>query len=55
VHTCHLGLWFGDPKDAEEAGCLGKVTQFDGDHEAGIQAFSIRNFPALRGPLRQIQ
>jgi hypothetical protein len=48
-------LWFGDPKDAKEAGCSGKVTQFDGDHEAGIQAFSTHNYPALRGPLRQIQ
>jgi hypothetical protein len=48
-------LWFGDPKDAKEAGCSGKVKQFDGDHEAGIQAFSTRNYPALRGPLRQIQ
>src|SRR5215213_7180269 len=55
VHTLHLGLWFGDPKDAKEAGCSGKVTQFDGDHEAGIQAFSIRNFPDLKGPLGNIQ
>jgi hypothetical protein len=55
VHTLHLGLWFGDPKDAKEAGCSGKVTQFDGDHEAGIQAFSTRNFPDLKGPLGNIQ
>src|SRR5215216_882547 len=55
VHTFHLGLWFGDPKDAKEAGCSGKVTQFDGDHEAGIQAFSTRNFPDLEGPLGEIQ
>src|SRR5215212_8984465 len=55
VHTLHLGLWFGDPKDAKEAGCSGKVTQFDGDHEAGIQAFSTRNFPKLEGPLGNIQ
>ena len=54
VHTLHLGLWFGDPKDAKDAGCSGKVTQFDGDHEAGIQAFSTRNFPALNGPLGEI-
>ena len=54
VHTFHVGLWFGDPKDAKEAGCSGKVTQFDGDHEAGVQAFSTRNFPARHGPLRQI-
>jgi hypothetical protein len=55
VHTFHLGLWFGDPKDAKDAGCSGKVTQFDGDHEAGIQAFSTRNFPDLEGPLGNIQ
>src|ERR671921_1238376 len=55
VHTFHVGLWFGDPKDAKEAGCSGKVTQFDGDHEAGIQAFSTRNFPNLKGPLGEIQ
>src|SRR5215208_1111721 len=55
VHTLHLGLWFGDPKDAKDAGCSGKVTQFDGDHEAGIQAFSTRNFPDLEGPLGNIQ
>jgi hypothetical protein len=23
VHAYHLGLWFGDPKDAKEAGCSG--------------------------------
>jgi hypothetical protein len=55
VHTFHVGLWFGDPKDAKEAGCSGKVTQFDGDHEAGIQAFSTRNFPDLKGPLGNIK
>jgi hypothetical protein len=55
VHTLHLGLWFGDPKDAKEAGCSGKVTQFDGDHSAGIQAFGTRNFPKLEGPLGEIQ
>jgi hypothetical protein len=55
VHTFHLGLWFGDPKDAKDAGCPGTVTAFDGDHEAGIQALSTRNLPALKGPLRQIQ
>jgi hypothetical protein len=55
VHTFHVGLWFGDPKDAKEAGCSGKVTQFDGDHEAGIQALSTRNFPDLKGPLGNIQ
>jgi hypothetical protein len=55
VHTLHLGLWFGSPEEAKEAGCSGKGTQFDGDHEAGIQAFSTRNFPDLNGPLGNIQ
>src|SRR5215211_6992366 len=55
VHTLHLGLWFGDPKDAEDAGCSDTVTEFDGDHEAGIQAFSTRNFPDLKGPLGKIK
>ena len=55
VHTFHLGLWFADPKEAKDAGCSGKVTPFDGDHEAGIQALSTRNFPDLKGPLGKIK
>src|SRR5215211_7189954 len=55
VHTFHLGLWFGSPEEAEDAGCPDNVTEFDGDHEAGIQAFSTRNFPKLKGPLGKIQ
>jgi hypothetical protein len=54
VHTLHLGLWFGSPQEAEDAGCPGTVTKFDGDHNAGIQALSTRNFPALEGPLGKI-
>jgi hypothetical protein len=54
VHTLHLGLWFGSPQEAKAAGCPGTLTQFDGDHKAGIQAFSTRNFPALKGPLGKI-
>ncbi len=54
VHTLHLGLWFGSPQEAKDAGCPGTVTQFDGDHKAGIQAFSTRNFPARKGPLGKI-
>jgi hypothetical protein len=54
VHTLHLGLWFGSPQEAKDAGCPGTVTQFDGDHKAGIQAFSTRNFGALKGPLGKI-
>jgi hypothetical protein len=54
VHTLHLGLWFGSKQEATAAGCPDTVTQFDGDHKAGIQAFSTRNFPSLKGPLGQI-
>ena len=55
VHTYHIGLWFGSPEEAKDAGCPDTVTAFDGDHEAGIQAFSTRNFPDLKGPLGNIQ
>jgi len=55
VHTFHLGLWFGSPEEAKDAGCSGTVTPFDGDHSSGIQAFSTRNFPDLEGPLGEIQ
>jgi hypothetical protein len=55
VHTLHLGLWFGSPEEAKDAGCSDTVTAFDGDHEAGIQAFSTRNFPNLKGPLGEIK
>ena len=55
VHTLHLGLWFADPEEAKDAGCSGTVTPFDGDHEAGIQALSTRNFPKLEGPLGKIK
>jgi hypothetical protein len=55
VHTFHLGLWFGSTQEAKDAGCPGAVTAFDGDHKAGIQAFSTRNFPNLKGPLGEIK
>src|SRR5215208_5542502 len=55
VHTFHLGLWFGSPEEADDAGCSDTVTPFDGDHTAGIQAFSTRNFDELEGPLGTIQ
>ena len=55
VHTFHLGLWFGSPEEAQAAGCPNTLTPFDGDHSAGIQAFSTRNFPNLKGPLGKIK
>src|SRR5262245_60071472 len=54
VHTFHLGLWFNSPQDAVAAGCPGATTRFNGDHTAGIQVLSTRNFPNLEGPLRQL-
>ena len=54
IHTFHLGVWFADPNDASKAGCSKTVTPFDGDHEAGIQALSTRNF-AKGGPLGTIK
>lgn len=55
VHQYHLGLWFNSPNDAQAAGCPNAVTPFNGDHTAGIQALSTRQFPAGEGPLRRIQ
>jgi hypothetical protein len=55
VHTFHLGLWFDSPDDAVKAGCPGNVTPFNGDHHAGIQVLSTRNFPDDMGPLRQVK
>ena len=55
VHTYHLGLWFNSPADAVAAGCPGAITPFNGDHTAGVQALSTRNFPDQFGPLRHVQ
>jgi len=54
VHTFHLGLWFNSPHDAVGAGCPGATTPFNGDHTAGVQALSTRNFPDGQGPLSQL-
>lgn len=53
VHTYHLGLWFDSPEDAAKAGCPNATTPFNGDHTAGVQALSTRNFPDDRGPLQR--
>ena len=52
VQTYHLGLWFNSPEDAAKAGCTATVTPFNGEHNAGIQVLSSRNFPDDHGPLR---
>jgi hypothetical protein len=55
VHTYHLGLWFNSPRDAARNGCPNTTTPFNGDHTAGVQALSTRNFPDQFGPLRRVQ
>ena len=55
VHQFHLGLWFNAPADAMKAGCPGDVTPFNGEHNAGIQAMSTRNFADLLGPLQNVR
>jgi len=54
VHMYHVGLWFDSPDDALAAHCPNAQTPFNGDHTAGVQALSTRNFPGLAGPLRQV-
>jgi hypothetical protein len=50
VYQYHLGVWFNSPQDAKKAGCQSTVTPFNGEHNAGVQALSTRNFPLLAGP-----
>src|SRR5688572_17703133 len=54
IHTFHLGLWFGTPEVAVAAGCPNTTTPFNGDHTAGIQVLSTRNF-TVNGPLRNLK
>ena len=54
VHQFHVGLWFNSPQDATAAGCGTAVTPFNGEHNAGVQVLSTRNFAPGDGPLGQI-
>ena len=54
IHTFHVGFWFNSPTDAAAAGCAGTVTPFNGEHNAGVQAMSTRNFADTQGPLSQL-
>ena len=54
VHTYHVGVWFNSGVDAGNAGCANVVTPFNGDHTAGPQALSTRQFADTSGPLRQL-
>jgi hypothetical protein len=55
VHTYHLGMWFDSVDDAKRAGrdCPTFATPLNGDHTAGVQVLSTRNFQKL-GPLAKI-
>jgi hypothetical protein len=53
IHTFHIGLWFGTPEAAVAAGCPNTQTPFNGDHTAGIQVLSTKNF-TVNGPLRSL-
>jgi len=55
VQTYHLGLWFNSPADAQNAGCPGAVTPFNGEHNAGIQVLNTSNFPDTQGPLLNLR
>jgi hypothetical protein len=55
IHTFHLGIWFNSPADAAKAGCPQDVTPFNGEHNAGIQALSTRNFVDAQGPLLNVK
>jgi hypothetical protein len=54
IHTFHVGLWFGTTDAAIAAGCPNTQTPFNGDHTAGIQVLSTRNFGNTTGPLRSL-
>ena len=55
VHTYHVGLWFGSPDAANNAGCGNGATPFNGEHNAGIQVLNTSNFPNLQGPLLKVK
>jgi hypothetical protein len=51
VDLNQVGMWFADPADDDF--CLGAnspVTPFDGDNEAGVQAFNSANTQPLSAP-----
>jgi hypothetical protein len=54
VHMYHVGVWFNSANKAASVGCANSVTPFNGDHKAGPQALSTREFSQRQGPLRSI-
>ena len=55
IQIYHMGIWFADANDAGKAGCADTSTQFDGDHQAGIQALNTGNFADDHGPLLNLK
>ena len=54
VQMYHIGVWFNSAKSAVAAHCANSTTPFNGEHNAGPQALSTRQFAATNGPLRQL-
>jgi len=54
VHMFHVGIWFNSAAKSAAAGCANTVTPFNGDHTAGPQALSTRQFGDKHGPLRSL-
>ena len=53
VDLNQVGMWFADPADDDfcaAAPGIDKVTPFDGDNEAGVQAFNSANTQPLPAP-----
>jgi hypothetical protein len=50
VDLNRVGMWFADPKDDEFCLPGSGPTPFDGDNEAGVQAFNSANTVALPAP-----
>jgi hypothetical protein len=55
VHEYHVGVWFNSGANAAAAGCANALTPFNGEHNAGPQALSTRQFADTRGPLSQLR
>ena len=55
IQIYHMGLWFADTTSAGNANCPTNATDFDGDHQAGIQVLNTSNFPDGHGPLLKLQ
>jgi len=55
IQIYHMGIWFADQADAVKANCPAGNTNFDGDHQAGIQVLNTSNFPDGHGPLLNLQ